>query len=527
MAQVNTSPGEPAFRPFGSRWWRRFLVCLGALAALAGAFYAEEDWRGHRDWGLYRQAAEARGEPLEFRAYIPKLVPDEENFAEAPVVKTWLQLDLDPIFTNDFYARADYHVYPTNSTKSTGHRHFADLVAWQMAFSALQTGELQPDQHFATDKMDPQSRAEAAPAVLEGLKSDEPVFTALRLASARKYSRFPLQYDREDPALILMAHHAKIRVVCERLSLQVCAELAAGQTDKALADEKLMLYLADAIKEEPFLISFLVRDGWFQVAIPPVREGLAEHRWTELQLKELQSSFQHDNFLADADQSLKAERAYQLQEMEQVKKQGLGYLYVNLAVKDAFGQLSRILNLFGRIMPAGWMDQERLNYCTLFDLQLKGAMDLAEGRVFPRQIALNEAELNRKLPPGASLSAFVRSVLHHQVIADGRVEVLGKLPGIAATLQTTANQTAIACALEMYRLANGHFPETLSVLTPQFMSRLPNDVITGQPYKYRLTGDGQFILYSVGWNEKDDGGVPGKRRFDDQEGDWVWDYTAS
>jgi len=52
-------------------------------------------------------------------------------------------------------------------------------------------------------------------------------------------------------------------------------------------------------------------------------------------------------------------------------------------------------------------------------------------------------------------------------------------------------------------------------------------VITGQPYKYRLTGDGQFILYSVGWNEKDDGGVPGKRRFDDQEGDWVWDYTAS
>jgi hypothetical protein len=199
---------------------------------------------------------------------------------------------------------------------------------------------------------------------------------------------------------------------------------------------------------------------------------------------------------------------------------------VNLAVKDTFGQLSRILNLFGRIMPAGWMDQERLNYCTLFDLQLKGAMDLAEGRVFPRQIALNEAELNRKLPPGASLSAFVKSVLHHQVIADGRVEVLGKLPGIAATAQTTANQTAIACALERYRLANGHFPETLSALTPQFMSRPPNDVITGQPYKYRLTGDGQFILYSVGWNEKDDRGVPGKRRFDDQEGDWVWDYTV-
>ena len=33
--------------------------------------------------------------------------------------------------------------------------------------------------------------------------------------------------------------------------------------------------------------------------------------------------------------------------------------------------------------------------------------------------------------------------------------------------------------------------------------------------------DGQFILYSVGWNEKDDGGVPGKTLFDEKEGDWV------
>ena len=59
------------------------------------------------------------------------------------------------------------------------------------------------------------------------------------------------------------------------------------------------------------------------------------------------------------------------------------------------------------------------------------------------------------------------------------------------------------------------------------MSRLPNDVITGQPYKYRRTEDGQFILYSVGWNEKDDGGVPGTHGlYDDKEGDWVWDYPV-
>jgi hypothetical protein len=34
---------------------------------------------------------------------------------------------------------------------------------------------------------------------------------------------------------------------------------------------------------------------------------------------------------------------------------------------------------------------------------------------------------------------------------------------------------------------------------------LPKDAITGESYRYRRTDDGQFVLYSVGWNEKDDG----------------------
>jgi hypothetical protein len=103
---------------------------------------------------------------------------------------------------------------------------------------------------------------------------------------------------------------------------------------------------------------------------------------------------------------------------------------------------------------------------------------------------------------------------------------LGRVVTRAATAQTAFNQAAIACALERYRLANGHYPETLMALAPRFISSLPDDVITGEPYKYRLTDDGRFVLYSVGWDEKDDGGVPGKLLFDQEKGDWVWEYPA-
>ena len=66
----------------------------------------------------------------------------------------------------------------------------------------------------------------------------------------------------------------------------------------------------------------------------------------------------------------------------------------------------------------------------------------------------------------------------------------------------------------------------MEMLVPKFISQLPNDVISGGPYKYHRTADGQFVLYSVGWNETDDGGVPGQTLFDDKQGDWVWQYPA-
>jgi hypothetical protein len=103
---------------------------------------------------------------------------------------------------------------------------------------------------------------------------------------------------------------------------------------------------------------------------------------------------------------------------------------------------------------------------------------------------------------------------------------LGNVVMKSAAAQTAYNQAAIACALERYHLANGQFPEKLEALEPHFISPLPHDVLTGEPYKYRLMDDGRFVLYSLGWDEKDDGGVPGRNLFDDKQGDWVWTYPA-
>jgi len=110
-----------------------------------------------------------------------------------------------------------------------------------------------------------------------------------------------------------------------------------------------------------------------------------------------------------------------------------------------------------------------------------------------------------------------------------------------AYAQSSVDLARVAFALERYRLAHGQYPESLDALSPQFMAKIPRDIINGQPLHYRRTDDplsqssgaagGQFVLYSVGLNETDDGGVvafDGKKteRVDISQGDWVWRYPA-
>ncbi len=61
-------------------------------------------------------------------------------------------------------------------------------------------------------------------------------------------------------------------------------------------------------------------------------------------------------------------------------------------------------------------------------------------------------------------------------------------------------------ALEQYRQAEGRYPEQLDQLIPRFLHRLPVDYGDRQPLRYRPEGR-EYVLYSIGVNGLDDGGV--------------------
>jgi hypothetical protein len=95
----------------------------------------------------------------------------------------------------------------------------------------------------------------------------------------------------------------------------------------------------------------------------------------------------------------------------------------------------------------------------------------------------------------------------------------------AAMNQTKARQALVACALEQYWLNHGVYPQTLEALVPVYLATLPADVVAAAPLRYALKDNSHFVLYSVGWNEVDDGGVISLSKsgvIDFDKGDWVW-----
>ncbi len=70
----------------------------------------------------------------------------------------------------------------------------------------------------------------------------------------------------------------------------------------------------------------------------------------------------------------------------------------------------------------------------------------------------------------------------------------------------------LAVAIERFRRANGdRLPARLDEVTPAFLDKIPFDPFSGKPMLYRVE-DGGYVVYSVGPDRKDDGGVTSRAK---------------
>jgi hypothetical protein len=85
-------------------------------------------------------------------------------------------------------------------------------------------------------------------------------------------------------------------------------------------------------------------------------------------------------------------------------------------------------------------------------------------------------------------------------------------PGLATNVnylraQTTLAATRAVVAIRAFETVNRRLARTLQELTPQYLDEVPQDPFDGKPLRYMLHSDGSWIVYSVGPNQLDEGGI--------------------
>jgi hypothetical protein len=491
---------------------RILLIIAACVITIIALFYAEENFRGKSAWEKFKRTEEARGEKFDYSAFVPPPVPDDQNFAMTPL----LRATFDYIHTTNGIRWRDTNAWQ----RLSGIR--IDLQAHQSNKKAPDTEDWEQSALANLDKIAnfyrgntnyPQSTGtNAAEVILTALNKFEPDLKELRdAAAARPFSRFPIEYDNQPTFAILLPHLASVKGIVSMCELRAVAELELHKTDDAFADLQLAFRMSDSVHHDPFLIDHLVRLACLSTTMQGIREGIARHAWSDAQLDGLEKYLASLDLLADYEHTMRSELVFHIRGLEYLR--GLG---IKNNTPFDISQTEKSLPAFNW-MPGGWYDQNLLVLGEFYRDYLLPVMD----------------ETNRLVKPGLtsemSKSLEQLRVGPYNILAKMLLPALGRASLRSSRTQTFVDETRVACALERYRIAHQEVPDSLATLTPRFLPRIPTDLFDGQPLRYKKTGPDAYMIYSLGWNEKDDGGVVALKtgtapKADATEGDWVWQF---
>lgn len=589
-------------RLFRREMIQRYLFGLACLATLIAGIYAVENWRGKRAWESCRKELEAKGAVLDWSAYIPPAIPDEQNIYKAPMMTEWFMRQPDrkvttKIFFNrlpglkDFvadkqaialvqvippqqplpegqsdavydYIQSQFTTSPNESDTAireklkkliedrksvvpatTAPRLEGAQNITLVSHDAVQLPPLRivirteqsPSKKQLEEFLSPLSSAPlkvvsltnafrvllkteaddevAAQDYLEWCNQFKSEFEAIRTALQRPCAR--LEGDYSHPFSQPIPNFVTVRMVAQTLAQKVQCHLLLNQPDEALRELTLLHDFRALLELEPTgqpmtLVTAMINVALVGLYETVVADGFRLGIWQETQITELikqQSEIELTPPMIDAMKSHQGALTFMLLGSKDVS--GSFFRATHGEKIGLFRRLKSPEWLMFDVAPSGWVHQ---NTVVVASLQQKFIEALSSSRELIDPSAWKET-MNH-------MTEVLDNPSPYNLVARIAIPSLSKAMETTGMNQSKVHQGLIACGLERYRAAEGEYPETLQALTPRFLQKIPADIIGGQPMKYQRTDDGKFLLYSVGWDEKDDGGVTSENV--NKPKDWVW-----
>ncbi|MCC7146151.1 MAG: hypothetical protein IT443_06865 [Phycisphaeraceae bacterium] len=263
------------------------------------------------------------------------------------------------------------------------------------------------------------------------------------------------------------------RNVAQLLAIEHALHRDQWSTDRQIQAFADSLKLANTLHDDPAIISVLIQ-------ISEQAQTLIQLRWifqacslTEQQLEQI------DSLLAAIPNSHNWERAYE------------GETLVMLTVIDTLWPDNSQMRFITRVSPLN--DISRASY-----LRTQLAMFDAIAQSDPRRQLEQIKMVGQEIDQLGFLQAKAGMVVGSPTILIS-----------SHKLNMSVQSARVAVALERYRLHHQSYPATLDQLVPDYLAQVPLDAFADNPQatlKYRQFDDG-YVVYSVGDDGKDDGGV--------------------
>lgn len=339
------------------------------------------------------------------------------------------------------------------------------------------------------------------------LSNLKPDLQSLHAVLEQPRARYPIDLTRG--VATLLPHLSKVKSAANVLQLHAGVAAERGETNEAVSAVHDILRLALTLEEEPLLLSHLVAAAIRRIGIIAAEQVFARVRCSETDLAALQAELHR----ADSERSL--ERSLMGEMIQAVA-----------ATRAPAGSLTEMLTWStdtdtweGRIEAT-----QLWAYCVL-------KLPHRDRRILVRHYDDLLATLGR---PESERWPLVRQ-LNQQFEQDlqARYLPLARMMGGVGSSQIRKHleqigylrAARVGCAVERFRVAHGTLPAALEELVPQFLDAIPADPVDGRPLKFRRLERG-YVVYSVGEDGTDHGGLEYARRPKGQSGGWDYTFTV-
>jgi hypothetical protein len=315
----------------------------------------------------------------------------------------------------------------------------------------------------------------------------EPLAKARALVNLRA-GRYPVKWSLDYVSTLQPCQDS--RTVMTLLLFDARLRAQDGDIEGALTSVLAILGAARSIGDEPYTISQLVRMAGSGVATNTLERILAQGQASPNSLANLQGAFEEEASQPLFLFGVRGERAGHHQMMEAIES---GKLKVSSLTGIVTGSLKGKLETW-------WED-------------VSGEREFRRSHA-PWIRVMTEIVEIAKLPAEqqrSKVKSYVRSI--DQKAGQGELPVyVGLMVPMAQRFGESfwRNQALLRCAIvalatERYRLAHGHWPDSVSSLVPEFLANVPLDPYDAKPLRYRRLEDG-VVIYSIGPDEEDNGG---------------------